>query len=52
MCYMGYFQVSPEMFEQVQVMALARPLKDIQDLSQATPAMSWLCALDRCPIGT
>ena len=26
----GYFQVSPEMFDRVQVRALAGPLKDIQ----------------------
>ena len=28
----SYFQVSPEMFDQVQVQALAGPLKDIQRL--------------------
>ena len=41
----SYFQVSPKMFDRVQVRALAGPLKDIQKLVQkATPALPWLCA--------
>ena len=31
----SYFQVSPEMFDWVQVRALVGPLKDIQRLSQS-----------------
>ena len=39
------FQVSIEMLDQVQVLALTGPLKDIQNLGQkATPALPWLCA--------
>ena len=41
----GYFQVSPEMFDQVQVRALAGPLKDVQRLVP-TPLLRWLgCVL-------
>jgi hypothetical protein len=40
----SYFQVSPEMFDWVQVRPLAGPLKDIQRHPKATPALSWLCA--------
>ena len=39
------------MFDQVQVRALAGPLKDIEISPEATPALSWLCACGPCPIG-
>jgi hypothetical protein len=36
----SYFQVSPEMFEWVEVGALAGPLKDIETFPEATPVLS------------
>ena len=40
----SYFQVSPEMFDRVQVRTLARPLKDMETCPETTLALSWLCA--------
>ena len=44
----SYFQVSPEMFDRVQVRALAGPLKDFQRLlgSEPFPQADVLSALD------
>ena len=39
----SYFQVSPEMFDRVQIRDLDGPLKDIQTCPEDTPAFSWLC---------
>ena len=50
----NYSQVSPEMFDQVQVRNLAGPLKYIHrliDSNAVTPALSRLCATGRCPFG-
>ena len=46
----SYFQVSPEMFDRVQVRALAGPLKDIQRLVPKL-LLSWLWAQGHCPFG-
>ena len=37
-------QLFSEMFNRDQVRDLAGPLKDIERLLEATPALSWLCA--------
>ena len=43
----SYFQFSPEMFDRVQVQALAGPLKDIQRRSQSGFHQGSLCTLPR-----
>ena len=47
----SYFQVSPDMLDWVQVQALAGPFKNIETCPEATPALSWLCAEGRYPVG-
>ena len=46
----SHFQVSPEMFDGVQVRALAGLLKDIQSCPEATSVLSLLCT--HCPVGS
>ena len=46
----SYFQVSPEMFDRVQVQALTGPLTDIQRLV-SKPLLLCLGCVGRCPVG-
>ena len=43
----SHFQISPEVFNQVQVWALAGPLKDIYRVVPKPLLLSWLCAQGR-----